>query len=205
VRELNFSLTGLVGFEIYGKTAGIVGTGKIGRVTAQILHGFGAEILAYDPFPDREWAEKIGVVYVDMDTLLGASDIVSLHLPLMPETMHLLNEKTLAQLKPGAFIINTSRGKLIETTALIKALKSGRLGGVALDVYEEEAGIFYQDLSGQVLQDDELSRLLTFSNVIITSHQAFLTREALSEIARVTAENIQKGAAGASFLEGTIL
>ncbi len=205
VRELNFSLTGLVGFEIYGKTAGIVGTGKIGRVTAQILHGFGVKILAYDPFPDREWAEKFGVVYSDFDTLLGASDILSLHVPLMPETMHLLNERTLALLKPGAFIINTSRGKLIETTALIKALKNGRLGGVALDVYEEEAGIFYQDLSGQVLQDDELSRLLTFSNVIITSHQAFLTREALTEIARVTVENIQKGAAGAPFLDGTIL
>lgn len=205
VRELNFSLTGLVGFEIYGKTAGIVGTGKIGRVTAQILHGFGVEILAYDPFPDRQWAEKFNVQYSDFDTLLGASDIVSLHVPLMPETMHLLNEQTLARLKPGAFIINTSRGKLIETTALIKALKCGRLGGVALDVYEEEEGVFYQDLSGQVLQDDELSRLLTFPNVLITSHQAFLTHEALSEIARVTVENIHRGAAAIPWLEGTVL
>jgi D-lactate dehydrogenase len=205
VRELNFSLNGLVGFEIYGKTAGIVGTGKIGRVVAEILHGFGVKILAYDPFPNREWAEKIGVTYTDMDNLLGASDIVSLHLPLLPETMHLLNERTLRLLKPGAFIVNTSRGKLIETKALIKALKSGRLGGVALDVYEEEAGVFYQDLSGQVLQDDELSRLLTFSNVIITSHQAFLTREALTEIARVTVENIQKGARNTPFLDETIL
>lgn len=205
VRELNFSLTGLVGFEIYGKTAGIVGTGKIGRVTAQILRGFGVKVLAYDPFPDREWAEKNGVEYAGFDALLRASDIVSLHVPLMPETMHLLNEQTLARLKSGAFIINTSRGKLIETTALIKALKCGRLGGVALDVYEEEEGIFYQDLSGQVLQDDELSRLLTFPNVLITSHQAFLTHEALTEIARVTVENIQRGAAGVPLLEGTIL
>lgn len=205
VRELNFSLTGLVGFEIYGKTAGIIGTGKIGRVTAQILHGFGVKVLAYDPFPDTEWAGRLGVNYTDMNTLLGASDIVSLHVPLMPETMHLLNEQTLALLKPGAFIINTSRGKLIETKALIKALKNGRLGGVALDVYEEEDGIFFQDLSGQVLQDDELSRLLTFPNVIVTSHQAFLTQEALTEIAKVTVENITRGAAGAPFLEGTVL
>lgn len=205
VRELNFSLNGLVGFEIYGKTAGIIGTGKIGRVTAEILHGFGVKLLAYDPYPNWEWAKKIGVTYTDLDKLLISSDIISLHVPLMPETMHLLNEKTLGLLKPGAFIVNTSRGKLIETKALIKALKNGRLGGVALDVYEEEAGVFYQDLSGQVLQDDELSRLLTFSNVIITSHQAFLTREALTEIARVTAENIQNGAQNTPFLEGTIL
>ncbi len=205
VRELNFSLNGLVGFDLYGKTVGIVGTGKIGRVTAQIFRGFETHVQAYDPFPDHGWAEQHGVTYTTLDALLTTSDIVSLHVPLTPETTHLLNEQTLPRMKPGAFIINTSRGKLIETTALIAALKSGHIGGVALDVYEEEEGIFFEDLSGQVLQDDELSRLLTFPNVLITSHQAFLTREALQGIARVTAENLLRFASGQPFLEGTRL
>ena len=205
VRELNFSLSGLVGFDLHGKTVGIVGTGRIGRITAQIFRGFGSEVLAHDPFPAQEWAVTHGIRYVDLDTLLAASDIVSLHVPLLPETRHLLNAQTLSQTKPGVFIVNTSRGKLIDTGALIAALKTGHIGGVALDVYEEEEGIFFEDLSGQVLHDDELSLLLNFPNVLITAHQAFLTREALSEIARVTTGNILKLETGAPFLEGTTL
>jgi D-lactate dehydrogenase len=205
VRELNFSLSGLVGFDIQGKTVGIIGTGKIGRITAQIFRGFEARVLAYDPFPSSEWANTRGITYTDINSLLAESDIISLHLPLMPDTLHLLNAKTIAQTKPGVFIINTSRGKLINTTALIAALKSGHIGGVALDVYEEEEGIFFHDLSGQVLLDDELSHLLIFPNVLITSHQAFLTHEALSEIARVTTANILNMDRREPFLEGTTL
>lgn len=208
VRELNFSLSGLVGFDLHGKTAGIVGSGKIGRITAQIFRGFGTEVLAYDPFPASDWAATHGVRYVDFDTLLAASDVISLHVPLLPETRQLLNEQTLARVKPGVFIVNTSRGKLIDTSALIAALKAGRVGGVALDVYEEEEGIFFEDLSGQVLHDDELSLLLNFPNVLITAHQAFLTREALSEIARVTTANVlqlETGDASPSWLQGTLL
>lgn len=190
VRELNFSLSGLVGFDLHGKTVGIIGTGKIGSITAQIFRGFGTEVLAHDPCPAPDWAATHGIRYVALDILLAASDIVSLHIPLLPETHHLLNEQTLTRMKPGVFIVNTSRGRLIDTRALIAALKVGHAGGVALDVYEEEQGVFFEDLSGQVLQDDELSRLLTFPNVLITAHQAFLTREALSEIARVTTTNV---------------
>ncbi len=205
VRELNFSLGGLVGFDLYRKTIGIVGTGKIGRVTAQIYRGFGANVLAHDPAPALEWSTANQVTYVDLATVLSRSDIISLHLPLLPATHHLINEQSLARMKPGIFIVNTSRGKLIDTGALIAALKNGHVGGVALDVYEEEAGIFFEDLSGQVLQDDELSRLLTFPNVLITAHQAFLTHEALSEIARVSTENFLQIATGGPFLEGTSL
>jgi D-lactate dehydrogenase len=205
VRELNFSLNGLVGFDLHGKTVGIVGTGKIGKIAAQIFRGFETRVLAYDPLPAPDWATRHGIEYTTLPALLAASDVVSLHLPLLPETLRLLDERTLPQLKRGAYLINTSRGKLIDTTALIDALKRGHLGGVALDVYEEEEGIFFEDLSGQVLQDDELSRLLTFPNVLITSHQAFLTHEALSEISRVTVENILKLQTGGPFLEGTTL
>jgi D-lactate dehydrogenase len=143
------------------------------------------------------------VLYTDLPALLRSSDIVSLHLPLLPETEHLLNDQTLAQMKPGALILNTSRGKLIDTAALIESLKSGHIGGVALDVYEEEEGIFFEDLSGKMLLDDVLSRLLTFPNVLITSHQGFFTGEALGEIARVTVQNILKLESGAAFIEGT--
>ena len=205
VRELNFSLSGLVGFDIRGKTVGIIGTGKIGRIAAQILRGFEANVMAHDPFPAPDWATAHAIQYTDLDTLLATSDIISLHLPLMRDTLHLLNAETIARMKPGVFIVNTSRGKLIDTTALIAALKSGQIGGVALDVYEEEEGIFFQDLSGQVLLDDELSHLLIFPNVLITAHQAFLTHEALSEIARVTTENIIKLETREPFLEGTTL
>ena len=203
VREHNFSLNGLVGFDVHGKTVGIVGTGKIGRIAAEIFKGFGTRVLAYDPYPNAEWAKEKGVEYVAFSDLLVQSDIVSLHLPLTNESMHLLNAETIGQMKRGAIVINTSRGKLVDTGALLEALKSGTLGGVALDVYEEEEGVFFEDLSGQVLLDDELSRLLTFPNVLVTSHQAFLTEEALTEIARVTAENIQRFEKGEKFLEGT--
>jgi D-lactate dehydrogenase len=152
-----------------------------------------------------DWAKQHGIRYVKPAELLAASDIITLHLPLVPETKHLINAKTLAQMKRGVLLINTSRGKLIDTRALVHALKSGQVGGVALDVYEEEEGIFFQDLSGQVLQDDVLSRLLTFPNVLITSHQGFLTQEGLSEIARMTVENILKLESGEPFTEGTLL
>jgi D-lactate dehydrogenase len=205
VREQNFSLAGLVGFDLFGKKVGIVGTGKIGRITAQIFRGFGCEVIACDAFPDDGWAAANGIAYTDLETLLKASDVVSLHVPLFPETHHLLDAKAFASMKRGAHVINTSRGKLIDSHALIEALKSGHIGGVALDVYEEEEGIFFEDLSGSVLQDDDLSRLLTFPNVLITSHQAFLTREALVEIGRVTVENLTRIGGGGTAIEGTAL
>jgi D-lactate dehydrogenase len=205
VRELNFSLNGLVGFDLHGKTCGIVGTGRIGRVTAEIFRGFGMRVIAHDPFPMTDWAAGHGIEYMPLADLLTTSDIVSLHLPLTPQTHHLINADSVGQLKPGAMIVNTSRGKLIDTTAVIDALKQGRLGGLAIDVYEEEEGVFFEDLSGQVLQDDQLSRLLTFPNVLITAHQAFLTREALGEIARVTVENVVRQSRGEPFLPGTLL
>jgi len=205
VREMNFSLSGLVGFDVHGKTVGIIGTGSIGRITAQIFRGFGAEVLVHDLFPDVDWAASSGVRYVEFSELLAASDIFSLHIPLVPETRHLLNEQSLAQMKRGVFIVNTSRGKLIDTADLIAALKSGHVGGVALDVYEEEEGIFFEDLSGQMLQDDELSLLINFPNVLITAHQGFLTHEALSEIARVTTTNLLRLETSEPFLMGTEL
>ena len=186
VRDLNFSLNGLVGFDLHGKTAGIFGTGKIGRVAAEILRGFGMKVLAYDPFPSPDWAKKFGVEYTDAKTLARESAVISLHTPLTPETYHIIRRETIELMKPGTILINVSRGALIDTAALIEALKCGKLGGVGLDVYEEEEGVFFEDLSCQILHDDELARLLTFPNVLITAHQAFLTREALAEIARVT-------------------
>jgi len=192
VREQNFSLSGLVGFDLHGKTVGLVGTGKIGRITAQIFRGFGCSVLAHDPVPAAEWAVTNDIAYTSLDTLLAQSDVVSLHLPLTPQTHYLLNEASISRMKPGAYLVNTSRGKLVESAALIKALKSGQLGGVALDVYEEEEGIFFEDHTGAVLQDDELARLMSFPNVLITAHQAFLTHEALSEITRVTLDSISR-------------
>jgi D-lactate dehydrogenase len=183
----------------------IFGTGKIGRVTAEILRGFGMTVIAYDPYPDAEWAGRHSVKYVEARDLAGGSDVISLHTPLTPTTRHLICKETLALMKPGAFLINVSRGALIDTPALIDALKSGQLGGVALDVYEEEEGVFFEDLSGQILQDDDLARLLTFPNVLITAHQAFLTREALGEIARVTAANLHAAAMGTAYLEGSVV
>lgn len=205
VRELNFSLNGLVGFDLHGKTAGIIGTGRIGKIVAQILCGFGMRVLAYDPFPAEEWGRSLGVRYVPAKEVARESDVISIHIPLTPETHHLIRKETLELMKPGVILVNVSRGRLIDTTALIEGLKEGRLGGVALDVYEEEEGVFFEDLSGQILQDDELARLLTFPNVLITSHQAFLTREALDDISRTTIENIRRLVRGEPFLPGTEL
>jgi len=205
VREHNFSLNGLVGFDLHGRTAGIVGTGKIGRIAAGIFKGFGMEVLAHDLHPDTAWASAAGVAYAGLDELLGRSDVVSLHTPLTPETHYLVNARTLALMKVGAYLVNTSRGKLIDTGALIEALKQKKLGGVALDVYEVEEGVFFEDLSHDVLQDDELARLVSFPNVLVTSHQGFLTEEALSEIARVTTENLARFGKGEAFLAGTEL
>jgi D-lactate dehydrogenase len=205
VRDLNFSLNGLVGFDLQGKTAGIFGTGKIGRVAAQILRGFGMKVLAFDVAPSHEWAKENGVIYTDARTLARESEVISLHTPLTPETHHIIRRETLELMKPGTILINVSRGALIDTKALIEALKCRRLGGVGLDVYEEEEGVFFEDLSGQILQDDDLARLLTFPNVLITAHQAFLTQEALAEIARVTVANLSASANGTPFLEGTQL
>ncbi len=205
VRELNFSLNGLVGFDLAGRTVGILGTGKIGRITAQIFRGFETEVLAWDKFPDQQWAARHGIRYATLEEILPVADILSLHTPLVPETLHLIGADTIARMKRGVYIINTSRGKLIETGSLIEGLKSGAVGGVGLDVYEEEEGVFFEDLSGDILRDDELARLLTFPNVLITSHQGFLTQEALEEIARVTVANLLALRDGQPFLEGTTL
>jgi D-lactate dehydrogenase len=203
VREHNFSLNGLVGFDLHGRTAGIVGTGKIGKITAQIFKGFGMEVLVYDLYPDEPWAAAHGATYTGLEDLLARADVVSLHTPLTPETHYLINERSLATMKEGAYLLNTSRGGLIDTSALIESLKQGHLGGVALDVYEIEEGVFFEDLSHEVLQDDDLARLVSFPNVLITSHQGFLTEEALSEIARVTTENLARLGKGDELLAGT--
>jgi D-lactate dehydrogenase len=205
VHDMNFALNGLVGFDLHGKTAAIFGTGKIGRATAQILRGFGMRVLAYDPYPSIEWAQQNSVEYSDPQTLARLSEVISLHIPLTPQTHHIIRQETLELIKPGAILINVSRGALVDTKALIGALKSGRLGGVGLDVYEEEEGVFFEDLSGKILQDDELARLLTFPNVLITAHQAFLTHEALAEIARVSVTNLAASAKGTPFLPETEL
>lgn len=190
VREHNFSLEGLVGFDLYKKVVGVVGTGKIGLVMARILLGFGCDVLAYDQAPSSE-LQRQGVQYVSLNELYRRSDIISLHVPLTDSTRHLIDEAAFRAMKKGVMIINTGRGGLIDTKALLGALKSGHLGSAGLDVYEEEESVFFQDLSEQVLQDDLLARLLTFPNVLITSHQAFLTHEALTNIATTTLENVQ--------------
>lgn len=205
VRDLNFSLKGLIGFDVCGKTAGIIGAGKIGRLVAQILRGFDAKVLVFDPVRDLDWAKKYGIDYVDLSVILEKSDIISLHVPLIPETFHMLNDEAFDQMRPGVFIINTSRGKVINTASMIKALKSGRVRGVALDTYEEEEGIFFEDLSDKILLDDDLSRLLTFPNVLITAHQGFFTHEALCEIAKISVTNMQALALKTPFLPGTVL
>lgn len=189
VKEANFSLHGLVGFDLHQKTVGIVGTGKIGVVMAKIMLGFGCHVLAHDQRKNED-LERAGVRYVSLRELLAQSDIISLHIPLTPTTRHLINDQALALMKPGVMIINTGRGALIDTNALIKSLKSGHVGFAGLDVYEEEEGLFFEDLSEQVLQDDTLARLLTFPNVLLTSHQAFLTNEALANIAHITLSNV---------------
>ncbi|MDP8223387.1 MAG: 2-hydroxyacid dehydrogenase [Candidatus Lernaella stagnicola] len=190
VRDQNFSLEGMVGSEIHRKTIGVIGTGRIGKLVAQVFRGLQTDVLAYDTHPDEEWAASHGVTYLPLEQLLGRADVVTLHAPLMLETYHTINAFTISKMKPGAYLINTSRGALVDTHALIEALKSGHLGGVALDVYEEEDGVFFSDLSQEILPDDDLSRLLGFPNVLVTSHQAFLTREALHAIAATTVRNL---------------
>ena len=206
VRELNFSLRGLVGFDVARRRVGIVGTGAIGKITAQIFRGFDAEVIASDPNPHQAWADQHQVRYVTQDELFAVSDIISLHLPLLPSTHHLVNEETLAKTKKGVFLLNTSRGKLIDTAALIRALKRGDVGGVGLDVYEEEEGIFFEDLSGKPLQDDETLAIAHVSEcLLITAHQGFLTHEALQQIASMTIGNILAFEAAQAFSPGTEL
>ncbi|MDZ4873766.1 MAG: D-lactate dehydrogenase [Chroococcidiopsis cubana SAG 39.79] len=189
VREGNFSLEGLMGFDLHGKTAGIVGTGKIGAIVAQILHACGCHVLAYDKYQNPD-CQALGVQYVSLQDLFARTDIISLHCPLTPETYHLVNSEAIALMKTGVMLINTSRGALIDAKAAIKGLKSGKIGYLGLDVYEQEGDIFFEDLSNTIVQDDVLQRLLTFPNVLITGHQAFFTKDALTSIAQTTLANI---------------
>lgn len=195
VREGNFSLVGLLGFDLYGKTVGIVGTGQIGRVFARIMAGFGCRLLAFDPYPHDECL-ALGVEYVTRDRLFSKADIVSLHCPLTPETHHLIDADALAQMHDGVMLINTSRGALVDTSAVVEALKGSKIGALGLDVYEEEEALFFQDLSDRVITDDVFARLQTFPNVVITGHQAFFTAEALEHIAATTLANVSAFAAG---------
>jgi len=189
VREGNFSIQGLLGFDMRDRVAGIVGTGRIGQCVAEILRGFGCRLLAYDPYPNDTMRE-LGADYVSFRELCDRSDIITLHCPLTPDTHHLINDESIGWMSRGVMLINTSRGALVDTAALIRGLKSGKLGHVALDVYEEEAHFFFQDMSDQIIHDDELARLLTFPNVLVTSHQAFFTREAMHQIAQTTLMNV---------------
>lgn len=191
-REFNFSLAGLTGFDLHEKTVGIIGTGKIGLIFANICKGFGMNILAYDKFPNP----NSGLQYVDLPELLAKSDVISLHCPLTEETHHMINDDSVHMMKKGVVIINTSRGGLIDTEALIDGLKAEKIGAACLDVYEEEGDLFYEDFSGHIIQDDKLVRLIAMPNVIVTSHQAFLTNEALDNIANTTVSNIRKFFAG---------
>jgi D-lactate dehydrogenase len=190
VREGNFALDGLLGFDLRGKTAGIIGTGRIGEAMAAILNGVGCRLLAFDPYPN-EACEALGVQYVDLATLYRESDIVTLHCPLTPDTHHLIDDEAVAAMKRGVLLVNTSRGEIVDTRAVIEGLKSGQIGFLGLDVYEEEGDLFFRDLSDKVLTDDVFARLLTFPNVIITGHQAFFTEEALSNIAETTLQNVR--------------
>ncbi|GAA4447459.1 2-hydroxyacid dehydrogenase [Novipirellula rosea] len=189
VRDGNFYLGGLLGFDLSGRTVGVIGTGQIGTVFAKIMSGFGCRLLGYDEYPNAKCRE-LGMEYCDLTKLFAESDIISLHCPLTPQTHHLINAQSIAGMKDGVMIINTSRGAVIDTQAVVEGLKSGKIGHLGLDVYEEEADFFFEDLSNEVIPDDTLSRLLTFPNVIITGHQAFFTREALQCIAETTLQNI---------------
>lgn len=189
VREGNFALEGLLGFDLHGKTVGVVGTGKIGYCFIRIMAGFGCKVLAYDPYPD-ERCMAAGARYVELPELLQNSDIISLHCPLTPQTHHLIDERAISMMRRNVMLINISRGGIIDTRAVIRGLKSGIIGSLGLDVYEEEDNLFFRDLSNTLIQDDVFARLLTFPNVVVTGHQGFFTEEALSEIARVTIENI---------------
>ncbi|MEW4453289.1 2-hydroxyacid dehydrogenase [Bremerella sp. JC817] len=195
IREGDFSLSGLLGFDLNGKTVGVIGTGKIGQLFARIMHGFGCELLAYDVKPADDCV-ALGVQYVPLDELLAKSDIISLHCPLLPATRHLIDDKAIGKLKPGAMVINTSRGGLIDTRAAIQGLKNGQIGSLGIDVYEEEADLFFEDKSETVIQDDVFARLMTFPNVLVTGHQGFFTQNALQAIAEVTVDNLKQFDAG---------
>jgi len=199
VREQNFALDGLMGFDMHGKTAGVIGTGKIGEAACSILRGFGCRVLAFDPVKNPA-CEAMGVEYVPLADVYAASDIITLHCPLTPQTRHMINAAAFVAMKPGVMLVNTSRGAVIDTQALIAALKRGHVGSVGLDVYEEEGDLFFKDLSTEVIQDDVFVRLLTFPNVLITAHQGFFTREACEAIAQSTIDNVtgfnRAGAAG---------
>lgn len=190
-KTVNFNIEGLTGRDLFGLTAGIFGTGKIGRCMADILKGFGMKVICYDPYPDEEWAKQKDFSYVDVNEIFKQSDVLSFHCPLTDENHHIVNHENLKLMKSDAVIINTSRGALIDTKALVQALKHKRIGGAALDVYEEESAFFFKDCSAEIITDDVLARLLTFPNVLITGHQAFLTTTALSNIAEVTLNNIK--------------
>ena len=195
VRDDNFSLYGLLGFDLHGATVGVIGTGKIGQHFCKIMTGFGCRVLAYDPYPNDECI-AMGVNYLELPELLAASDIVSLHCPLMPQTYHIINEESLGWLKPGAMVINTSRGGLVDTKAMIAAIKSGKVSHLGIDVYEQEENLFFEDWSNSVVQDDDIQRLQSFNNVVITAHQAFFTREALTNIAKTTLTSLAQFANG---------
>ena len=186
-RDNNFSINGLIGMDLNGKTAGVIGTGHIGRIFCDICRGFGMDVLAYDPYP----ADNADISYVQPDAIYERSDIISLHCPLTPDTWHIISQDSLEKMKPHTIVINTSRGGLVDTAALIESLKAKKIGGAGLDVYEEESDYFFEDLSNEILEDDELARLLSFPNVVVTSHQAFFTREAMQAIATVTTGNIR--------------
>jgi D-lactate dehydrogenase len=196
LRELNFSLNGLVGFDMNNKTAGVIGTGLIGAVLCKLLHGFGCHILASDPSPNLDLSRRYDVTYTDLDTLCSQSDIISLHAPLTSQTKYLIDAPRIQHMKRGVMLINTSRGGLLDTRAVIHALKTGHIGYLGLDVYENEKNLFFEDFSETILQDDVIARLLTFPNVLITSHQAFLTQTALQNIADTTFDNINAWANG---------
>lgn len=191
VREDNFELKGLLGFDLHNKTVGVIGTGKIGECFARIMNGFGCKLLAYDIQENVSMLE-MGAKYVDLSTLLGSADVISLHCPLLPDTYHLINSDSIQQLKPGAMLINTSRGGLIDTDAAIEGLKSGKIGYLGIDVYEDEGSLFFQDLSDTIIQDDTFQLLQSFSNVVVTAHQAFFTQEAIANIANTTLTNISE-------------
>ncbi|TVR52085.1 MAG: 2-hydroxyacid dehydrogenase [Gemmatimonadales bacterium] len=204
VREGNFALDGLLGFDLNGKTVGVIGTGRIGTIFARIAAGFGCRVLAHDPYPSDEILE-FGARYVELDDLFGQADIIALHLPLTPNTHHLIDGDAVSGMKEGVMLINTSRGGLVDTRAVIEGLKSGRIGSLGLDVYEEEEKLFFEDLSGTVIQDDVFARLLTFPNVLVTGHQGFFTREALAAIAGTTLGNATAFEGGGGELHGVTL
>ena len=191
-KKYNFTLNGLLGFDIHGKTVGVIGAGKIGKAFINIMNGFGTRVLAYDKFKDEELAKEMNFEYVDIDTIYKESDIISLHCPLTDENYKMINEESLNKMKDGVILINTSRGKLIDTKSLIKKLETGKIGGLGLDVYEDEEEFFLNDMSNSFIRDEELSILLTMPNVVVTSHQAFFTKEALNKIAFDTCENIKE-------------